>query len=55
MTGKIAYGLVVGALLLGGTAQAEEARKLLESRESLYNNIYVYQQGPLGKERARDS
>jgi spermidine synthase len=31
--------------LLSGSARADE-RKLLESRESLYNNIYVYGEGP---------
>ena len=31
--------------IVGGTASAQENRKLLESRESVYNNIYVYQEG----------
>jgi spermidine synthase len=34
-------------LVCGSAADSQDAQKLLESRESLYNNIYVYQQGPL--------
>jgi spermidine synthase len=41
-------GLAAAAVLAGGVAaRSQETQKLLESRESLYNNIYVYQQGPL--------
>jgi spermidine synthase len=32
-------------LALGATAAAQDSRGLIESRESLYNNIYVYKQG----------
>jgi len=39
-------GTVAAAAVLVGAAGAQETRKLLESRESLYNNIYVYGQGP---------
>jgi len=39
-------GLAVAAALLVGTAAAQDDRKLLESKESLYNNIYVYGEGP---------
>lgn len=39
-------GVVTVAAMLGATAHAQENRKLLESRESLYNNIYVYKDGP---------
>jgi spermidine synthase len=38
--------LVVGALLLVSAAHADDARQLVESRDSLYNNIYVYREGP---------
>src|SRR5215475_6646878 len=37
--------LVGIAALVGAPAHGQEDPKLLESRESLYNNIYVYQQG----------
>lgn len=40
-------GLLVVALLAAGAAQAVAADELIESRESLYNNIYVYKRGPL--------
>ena len=39
-------GIVAAVAVLVGAAAAQETRKLLESRESLYNNIYVYGQGP---------
>jgi spermidine synthase len=42
----IAGLIVVAMALLSGAARAQDARKLLESRESLYNNIYVYGQDP---------
>jgi spermidine synthase len=38
--------IVAGGAIAGATSHAQEGRKLLESRESLYNNIYVYGQGP---------
>jgi spermidine synthase len=38
--------LVLAGLLLVTGAQADDARQLLESRDSLYNNIYVYREGP---------
>jgi spermidine synthase len=44
--GTVIAGAVAAAALLFGSAAAQEPRKLLESRESLYNNIYVYGQGP---------
>ncbi len=37
--------IIVALAVLGETACAQENRKLLESRESVYNNIYVYQEG----------
>jgi len=33
-------------LALAGKAAAQEARTLIEERESVYNNIFVYRQGP---------
>ncbi len=40
-------GVVALVMMLLGTAcHAQDGQKLLESRESLYNNIYVYGQGP---------
>src|ERR1700686_645898 len=38
-------GMTVAATIFG-TALAQAPRTLLESRESLYNNIYVYQETP---------
>jgi len=47
MTRWISLGtLVLAALLLATAAHADDARQLLESRDSLYNNIYVYREGP---------
>jgi spermidine synthase len=47
MTRWISLGaLVLAALLLVAAANADEARQLLESCDSLYNNIYVYREGP---------
>ena len=47
---KIVRSLIAGigitAAVLVGTAGAEDDRKLLEFKELLYNNIYVYGQGP---------
>jgi spermidine synthase len=42
---SVFLGTLAGALLGIGTASAQNAR-LLESRESLYNNIYVYARSP---------
>lgn len=39
-------GIAIAAAVLIGAAGAQGTRKLLESRESLYNNIYVYDEGP---------
>jgi spermidine synthase len=38
-------GAAVALLILGAAALAQDSRGLIESRESLYNNIYVYRQG----------
>src|SRR5277367_2781718 len=40
LAGLIGFGALPGA----PTAQAQDQRTLVESRESLYNNIYVYRQ-----------
>jgi spermidine synthase len=37
--------IVAATAVLGATANAQENRRLLESRESPYNNIYVYREG----------
>jgi spermidine synthase len=37
--------LVAVAVLLAPVARADEERQLVESKESLYNNIYVYKEG----------
>src|SRR5579864_1416730 len=42
---SVLLGALAGALLGIGTASAGNER-LLESRESLYNNIYVYERPP---------
>lgn len=43
---SLMIGMAVGALVLQATSYAQdESRVLLESRESLYNNIYVYGEG----------
>ena len=36
---------IIALAVMGNTACAQENRKLIESRESVYNNIYVYQEG----------
>lgn len=46
IAGAVIAGTVAAAALFAGSADAQDTRKLLESRESLYNNIYVYGQGP---------
>jgi spermidine synthase len=38
--------IVASAAILVAASDARESSKLLESRESLYNNIYVYSEGP---------
>jgi spermidine synthase len=45
IAGAVFAGIVTGAVVTG-SAGAQESRKLLESKESLYNNIYVYGEGP---------
>src|SRR6201987_5096142 len=42
------FGALLSAVLPVAAVQAEDSRNLLESKESLYNNIYVYQQPPYG-------
>jgi len=39
-------GLVLSAAVLIAGSEAQDSRDLIESKESLYNNIYVYRQGP---------
>jgi spermidine synthase len=47
---KLVHSLIIGTVattvVFGAITHAEAARKLIESRESLYNNIYVYTEGP---------
>src|ERR1700689_1179021 len=38
--------VVLSAAVLIARSDAQESRDLVESKESLYNNIYVYRQGP---------
>src|ERR1700758_2396533 len=40
------FGVLLSAALPAAAVRAEDSRNLLESKESLYNNIYVYQQPP---------
>jgi len=40
------FGMLLSAVLPVAAAQAQDGRNLLESKESLYNNIYVYEQPP---------
>jgi spermidine synthase len=42
---SVAFGMLA-ILAFGATSLAQETRNLLESKESLYNNIYVYEQPP---------
>jgi spermidine synthase len=44
---RFLLGLLVAMLFTSRPSEAEEGQRLLESRESLYNNIYVYQQSNL--------
>ena len=39
-------GLLLSAAVLIARSDAQDSRDLVESKESLYNNIYVYRQGP---------
>jgi spermidine synthase len=39
-------GVVLGAAVLIAKSDAQDSNNLVESRESIYNNIYVYRQGP---------
>ena len=41
----IAIGMVAVGILLTPLARADDERQLVESKESLYNNIYVYKEG----------
>ena len=40
------FGMLVSAVLAVACAKAQDSRNLLESKESLYNNIYVYSEPP---------
>ncbi|HZV03643.1 MAG TPA: fused MFS/spermidine synthase [Gemmataceae bacterium] len=40
------FGMLLSAVLGVGGAFAQDSRNLLESKESLYNNIYVYSEPP---------
>lgn len=42
---SVIFGLLAGTLSVAAS-QAQDTRHLLESKESLYNNIYVYEQPP---------
>ena len=39
-------GVLLSAAVLIAKSDAQDSRDLVESRESVYNNIYVYRQGP---------
>jgi len=41
----IAISILAVGMLLAPLARADDDRQLVESKESLYNNIYVYKQG----------
>lgn len=43
---SIFFGALASAMVGIATAPAQDSRNLLESKESLYNNIYVYEQPP---------
>jgi spermidine synthase len=43
---SVVFGALASALIGIATALAQDSRSLLESKESLYNNIYVYEQSP---------
>ena len=40
------FCLILAWILAASPAHAQAARTLINSRESLYNNIYVYQRRP---------
>ncbi len=46
MIRSVVFGLATALAAVAGQAEAQDGRNLLESKESLYNNIYVYQQPP---------
>jgi len=43
---SVVFGVLASALVAIAASQAQDNRTLLESKESLYNNIYVYEQPP---------
>jgi spermidine synthase len=43
---SVMFGAIASALVGVAAAPAQDGRNLLESKESLYNNIYVYEQPP---------
>src|ERR1700739_1286777 len=43
---SVVFGALASAVVATATALAQDSRTLLESKESLYNNIYVYEQPP---------
>ena len=43
---SVMFGAIASALVGVAAAPAQDSRNLLESKESLYNNIYVYEQPP---------
>ena len=46
MIWRVFLGALASALAGVAAASAQDSRNLLESKESLYNNIYVYDQSP---------
>ena len=43
---SLAFGMLVSTFAAVAAGHAQDSRNLLESKESLYNNIYVYEQPP---------
>jgi spermidine synthase len=43
---SLAFGMLAGTFVAVAVGHAQDSRNLLESKESLYNNIYVYEQPP---------
>jgi spermidine synthase len=43
---SVVFGALASAVVATATGFAQDSRNLLESKESLYNNIYVYEQSP---------
>jgi spermidine synthase len=43
---SVVFGAFAGAVVCIASAFAQDSRNLLEQKESLYNNIYVYEQSP---------